>query len=96
MIQHGASVKGEVQTWGIGIAPDMGGCPEPKYWADIKSTKSLVAQPLSLTLKRKEIVGQYKEAGNKGRCCRTLERGSDEKHSLVYLHFVLNQYIFLV
>ena len=46
--------------------------------------------------KRKEVVGQYKEAGNKGRCCRTLERGSDEKHSLVYLHFVLNQHIFVV
>ena len=46
--------------------------------------------------KRKQVVGQYKKAGSKGRCCRTLERGSDEKHSLVYLHFVLNQYIFVV
>ena len=28
--------------------------------------------------KRKKVVGQNKEAENKGRCCRTLERGSDE------------------
>ena len=47
-------------------------------------------------IKRKEVVGQYKEVGNKGRCYRTLEHGSDEKHSLVYSHFVLNQYIFVV
>ena len=47
-------------------------------------------------IKRKEVVGQYKKAGSKGRYCRTLERGSDEKHSLVYLHFVLKQYIIVV
>ena len=55
-----------------------------------------ISSPHVAKVKRKEVAGQYKEAENKGRCCRTLERGSDEKHSLVHLHFVLNQYIFLV